>query len=187
MTMRGALAAVAALLVAGCGFFGGGKSTYYSLEPLPGTRAAVTGSPIGINALELPAGLDRREVSVRQSDHRLDVRGNQLWAESLETMVLHALAFNLASRLPEGMVVLPGQAKPDGPMRSIDVIFGELAASSDQVFVLDARCVVHEAGRADRTIHERVELRMESDESSEVVETMNEALAALADRIVARL
>ena len=134
-------AAAFLLLLTGCGFFSRARSTFYSLEPLPyeGPIATVTGVPIAIEGIELPPGLDRREIVVRGANGQLEVREKNQWASPLEDMVIHTLVFNLAKRLPEGMVILPGQAKPTGPVRAVYVVFEDLAAGPDNGFVLDAR------------------------------------------------
>ncbi|HEX2831598.1 MAG TPA: PqiC family protein [Thermoanaerobaculia bacterium] len=167
----------ALLLVSGCGFFSRTKNTFYSLEPVPGARVAKSGTPIGIEGLELPPGLDRRDIVVRDANHKVDLRGTNQWTAPLEEMVLHTLAFNLGNRLPEGMVVLPGQAKPPA-MRSIYITMGELAPGPEPTFVLDAQWTVD--GRA---THERIEVPMPSLDSEQVVVAMNTALGMLADRI----
>jgi uncharacterized lipoprotein YmbA len=100
-------------------------------------------------------------------------------------MVLHTLAFDLANRLPEGTVILPGQPRPAGAIRSIAVAFEDLAPGPEPVFVLDARWTLSEAGGAKVTHHERIPIEMTSMESASVVDSMSRALAALADRIAA--
>lgn len=170
------------LLLAGCGFLKRTPNTFYTLDTIPGTaRATIAGTPIGIDGVELPPGLDRREVSARAANNKLDVRGHHQWASPLEDMVVHTLSFNLASRLPEGMIVLPGQAKP-GAMRSLYVTFEDLAPGPDNVFVLDARWSMGELVR-----HERITVPLASAESPAVVAAMSQALAQLADRIAAAL
>lgn len=170
------------LLAAGCGFFRRTPNTFYALDTVPGTaRATVAGTPIGIDGVELPPGLDRREVTARAEGNKLDVRGHHQWASPLEDMVVHTLSFNLASRLPEGMVVLPGQAKP-GAMRSLYVTFEDLAPGPDNVFILDARWTMGELTR-----HERITIPLASGESPAVVTAMSQALAQLTDRIAAAL
>jgi uncharacterized lipoprotein YmbA len=165
------------LLLTGCSFLKRTKSTFYALEPVPGTRIEKTGLPIGIEGVELPPGLDRRDIVVRETDHRVALRETNQWTAPLEEMVIHTLAFNLANRLPEGMVVLPGQVKP-GAMRSISVVFGQLAPGPEPMFVLEAQWSV-----GTRVERERVEVPMTSMESGAVVVAMNDALAQLADRI----
>jgi uncharacterized protein len=169
------------LLLTGCSFFSRSKSKIYSLERVDGPAAAVRGVPVGLGAIELPPGLDRKEIAIRLADHRLEVRGNELWSAPLEAAVLHTLAFDLASRLPEGMVILPGQSQP-GAMRTIDVVFGELAAGPEAKLVLDARWIV--GGVAHR---EQIAVDIPSLDSANVASGMSQALGMLADRIAAGL
>ncbi|HYH07711.1 MAG TPA: PqiC family protein [Thermoanaerobaculia bacterium] len=171
------------LLVAGCGFFKRTPNQFYSLQPVPGTMVNVGGTPVGIDGVELPPGLDRRGVVIRGENHKLDERGQHQWASSLEDMVIHTLAFDLANRLPQGMVVLPGQAKP-AEMRSIYVTFADLAPGQDRVFVLDATWALMPG---DRSTRERITVTAASLDPPAVVAAMNQALAQLADRIAAGL
>ena len=180
--------ALALVLLAGCGFFSRTKNTYYSLDTIPpATVATVAGTPIGVDGIELPPGIDRREIVVRGANQNLEVRGNQIWAGQLEEMVIHTLAFNLANRLPQGMVILPGQAKPTGAMRSIFVVLEEFAPGPEPVVTLDARWVMSTPGRADVTGREQITVNTSSLESAQIASAMSQALAQLADRIVAKL
>lgn len=169
------------LLLTGCSFFSKSKSKIYSLERIEGAAVTVRGLPVGIGAIELPPGLDRKEIVVRKADHQLDVRGNELWSAPLEAAVLHTLAFDLASRLPEGMVILPGQSQP-GAMRTIDVVFGELAAGPDAKLVLDARWIV--GGVAHQ---EKIAVDVPALDSANVASGVSRALGMLADRIAGQL
>jgi uncharacterized lipoprotein YmbA len=72
----------------------------------------VSGTPIAIDSVELPPGFDRKEVVVRKAGNQLDVRQTQQWSATLGQLVMHTLAFDVADRLPAGMVILPGAAKP---------------------------------------------------------------------------
>jgi uncharacterized lipoprotein YmbA len=174
---------VALMLFTACGFLSRPKNQFYSLDTIPADVpvTGATGVPIGIDTIELPPGLDRRGVFVRQADHQVEVRGTHQWTAPLEEMVLHTLAFDLANRLPEGTVILPGQARPAGTIRSISVVFEELAPGPEPVFVLDARWTVSDAG----THHERIPIEMTSMDSASVAASMSRALATLADRIAA--
>jgi uncharacterized lipoprotein YmbA len=133
---------------------------------------------VGIDTIDLPPGFDRKEIVVRKANNQLDVRGTQQWGAVLSDEVLHTLAFDLASRLPAGMVILPGAAKP-ATMRAIDVAFEELAAGPDTKVVLDARWG---GGH-----HERIEVPIASLDSANVASGTSQALAQLADRIAAGL
>ena len=169
------------LFLAGCGLLKRVPNQFYTLDTLPaeGARATKTGAPIGLDTVELPPGIDRRELVLRGADNKLEVRGQHQWASPLEEMVIHTLAFDLANRLPEGMIVLPGQPRPTGA-RSLAVTFEDLAPGANGVFVLDARWTV-----GDVTRQERVEVPLASTESTAVVAAMSRALATLADRIAA--
>ena len=65
------------LLAVSCSFLSKTKSTIYSLDRVPGQVVNVRGTPIAINAVELPAGFDRKEIVVRKANNQLDVRGTQ--------------------------------------------------------------------------------------------------------------
>ncbi|HEX7150362.1 MAG TPA: PqiC family protein [Thermoanaerobaculia bacterium] len=184
--MRRALVFLLMLAVSGCGFLKRPPNQFYSLETVEGTVRNVTGLPVGIDGIQLPPGLDRRGIVVRGTDNRFEVRGTHQWASDLEEMVIHTLAFNLASRLPNGMVIVPGQAKPSA-MRALYVTFEDLAAGEDGVFVLDARWTLIEPGAPERAGRERITVTPASKESAALVTAMNQALAQLADRLVAGL
>jgi len=174
-------AVVVLLLLSGCSFFSRTKNDIYYADRRSGAPVAARGTPIGIESVELPPGLDRREIVVRKADHQLEVRSNELWSAGLQTAVLHTLAFDLASRLQEGMVILPGQVKP-AAMRSIDVVFEELAAGPEQKVILDARWKLGVV-----THHETIAVDVPSLDSKNVATGMSQAIAALADRIAAAL
>ncbi|HEX2255059.1 MAG TPA: PqiC family protein [Thermoanaerobaculia bacterium] len=183
---------LAAVLLAGCGLFSRPEIEHYTLEAVPpaGPPAAVGGLPLGVAAVELPPGLDRQDIVVRgEEEGRLEVRGTELWAAPLGTMVLHTLAFDLAARLPEGMVVLPGQTRPAGGVRSLDVVFEELVAGPEPEVVLDARWTLLSAvaGEADLTGREQIREPVDSLDSADVAAGTSRALARLAERITAGL
>lgn len=166
------------VLLTGCSFFSKTKSQIYSLERIPGSPVALSGAPVAIDNLELPPGFDRKDIVVRKAGSELDVRGTQQWAATLSEEVLHTLAFDLASRLPAGMVILPGAVKP-ATVRSIDVAFEEIAAGPDAKVVVEARW--------GGTRHERIEVPIASLDSANVAGGISQALATLADRIAAGL
>ncbi len=176
-----------ALLLAGCGFFNRAKSRIFSLErTAPAAPVVVRGLPVGIDAFELPPGFDRKDIVVRNRDLTVEVRERDQWSGAFEPMVLHTLASNLADRLPNGMVVLPGQAKPLA-MRSIDIVFEDLAATADRAIVVDARWTLRERGTPDVAFHEQMRVDLESVESAAIAAGMSRALGQLADRIAAQL
>jgi uncharacterized lipoprotein YmbA len=198
MTARRILLCFALTLAfTGCGFFSKKPNHFYSLDTIPpaagatalgaaGNRTMPGGVPIGIDGIELPPGLDRRGIVTRGADHQVQIAGTHEWAAPLEDMVIHTLAFDLANRLPEGMVVLPGQAKP-GAMRTVYVIFEDLAPGPDNVFVLDARWTLTRGDAPDVTRHERITVNMTSGEPAAIAAAMSQALATLAERMLGEL
>lgn len=180
--------AILTITLAGCGFFSRPKNQFYSLDTLPPETGAIvnaTGTPIAIDAIELPPGLDRRGIFIRNADHKIEVRGTHQWTAPLEDMVMHTIAFNLANRLPEGMVILPGQEIPPTPTRSLSIVFEDLAPGPDPTFTLDARWTISE--QPGTTHHERITVPLSTMESPAIVDAMNRALATLSDRIAANL
>lgn len=177
--------AAACLLIGACSLFSRTKSEFYTLSSRPpsGPVATLQVPRIAIEGIELPPGLDRRGIVVHASATELEIRETEQWTSTLETMVLHTLAHDLAARLPEGTMVLPGQPRPEGAILPVSVMFDELAPGPEPVFVLDARW----SAGGDVIRHERVEVPMASLESAEVATAMSAALATLADRIVAAI
>ena len=169
---------VGVTLVGGCSFFSRTKSTIYSLDTIPGAMRAVRGTPVGIGDVELPSGFDRKEIVVRKTDAQLDVRGTEQWPATLSDVVVHTLAFDLAGRLPDGMVILPGETKPSA-MRSIDVAFEQIAAGPDSRVIVDAVW--------GRTHHEHIEVPISNLQSASVASGMSQAIGLLADRIAASI
>ena len=166
------------ILLAGCSFFSKTQNKIYSLDRIAGTVTSTTSTtPIAIESLELPPGFDRREIVVRKPNHQLEVRSNELWSASLQELVLHTLAYDLAARLPEGAVVLPGALRP-ATVRGIDVIIEDIAAGPNTEVVLDGHWV---AGGVSHREH--IAVPIPSLDSANVATGMSQAVAALADRI----
>ena len=178
---------VVLLFLTGCGFLSkSAPPKLYSLDRIaPAAAAPATAPatlPIGIDSVEIPPGIDRRELVVRQPDHRLDVRSNEQWSAPFRDLVLHTLAFDLAARLPVGMVIVPGETKP-AAMRSIDVAFEELAANADRTVVLDARWILREPGRPEVAHRDRIVVNVPSLDAAQIATGISQALAGLADRM----
>jgi len=183
--MKKCVFVAALVLLASCSFLKPKKNSIFALERVP-PATAPTGvrsvPPVALDGVELPPGLDRKEIVVRQAEHQWDVRGTEQWSTTLENQVLHTLAFDLAARLPEGTMILPGATKPAGALRSVSVVFEEFAGGPENAFVLDARWSVGESAH-----HERITVDMASLGSAEVASASSKALAMLADRIAMQL
>lgn len=202
-----ALFAPLLVLVAGCTLWGSSpKSDFFSLETVPGSEREgtrpVTGLPLAVERVRLPSAVDRRALVVYRTENRLDILGTQRWAGPLEEMVEHTLAFDLADRLGETMVVLPGHPKPEGGRRMLSILFEELAAGPEPVLVLDAHWTLQNTepisdekssggtGRQTETEiarHTRIEEPISSLDGSEIAAGTSRALAKLADSVAAEM
>lgn len=202
MIVRRAAPILLLIAMTSCGFMSRKQSRFYAIERVGpvtagredlqdsrGTPRKAIGTPLGIDVVELPPGMDRREIVVRRADQRLDVRESDQWTAALEPLVLHTMAFNLADRLPEGMVVLPGQPIPEAGVRGIDLMFEEIAAGPENSVVIDVRW--HQRGRGatapSAARQERIVVPIQSLESAQIAIGMSRALGELADRIAAQL
>lgn len=167
---------IALLLLSSCNFLSKTKSNIYTLDvepPGPEHVIPTLATPIALGSVQLPPGLDRRELVVRKADHQLDIRANDLWPSNLQPLVLHVLAFDLARRLPEGMVVLPGESVRPGT-RTIDVVIEDFTADSEGTVTLEATWNGHRDG---------ARMHMGFTDSAHVAKGMSDALALLAERI----
>lgn len=189
MIVRRVLPLVIVLILTSCSFFSRSQSRYYTLDRVAPTAprpAAVRGAtPVAIDAIELPPELDRKEVAVRKSGGELDVRSADQWSATFHDLVLHTLAFDLADRLPEGMTILPGEAKPLAPTRSIDVVFADLSAGPANTVTLDCRWTLHTPGHPDTTHSEHISIPVPNLDSGSVAAGVSQALGELSGRVAA--
>ncbi len=186
--MKRASIVVLALLAARCSFFSKSQSRIYSIDRIDaGTPVVASGAPVAIDGIELPPGFDRREIVVRAAGSQLQVRSNDLWPATLQDVALHTLAADLATRLPTGMIVLPGQVRPMGNVRAIDVVIIDLAPGPDARITLTAQWTLVTPGAASTTHREQLAIDVPSLDSANVAAGMSRVLAALADRIAAGL
>lgn len=187
MNVRATSLVLLSLLVAGCGFLTRTKSRFFTLDILQPTNAItdVRGMPIGIDVVELPPGLDRREFVITKADNQLEIRERDQWSASLEPLILHTLAHSLARRLQAGMIILPGQPVPNGPKRSIDVVVEKLAAGPDNAVHLETRWNLRERETLIFSAREQISISTSSLESASIATALSQALATLADRIAA--
>ncbi len=114
--MRRSLAAVmlaAAGLLSACG--GGAATRFYTLEAAPpGPVQPYAGDPFRIDAVHIPASLDRPELVRDAGGGRFTVSDNDHWAAPVGELLRRVLTQDLAAVLPAGKVVYPDAPKPPG-------------------------------------------------------------------------
>lgn len=182
--------AVLAALLTGC-ISSGPQSRFFTLEPVAAAARVtdVGGPPIGIGSVDLPPALDRHAMVVYRSSHSVTLREFERWAAPFDSMVPRVLGFDLASRLPADFIVLPGAPKPDGPMRSLDVVVETFAAGPDNEVTLDAEWTLGAADDNGTPLsrREHVVVPLSSLQADAIATAMSAALGQLADRIAAGL
>jgi uncharacterized lipoprotein YmbA len=105
MTMRGWPLLVVTFALAACGH--SPPTHYFTLDPVAGPAKTMTGLPVRIGIVHLPADLDRLSMVRESAPDQLNVDDQNRWSGPLDALVRMALARNLAERLPAGMVILP--------------------------------------------------------------------------------
>jgi uncharacterized lipoprotein YmbA len=107
------LTILGATIVAGCA---GANLRFYTLDALPpqSALAAYYGPPLQVDAVHIPAVLDRVELVQEIGDDEVKVSENDHWAAPLGELMRRALTQDLAARLPVGAVIFPDAPKAGG-------------------------------------------------------------------------
>ena len=172
-----------ALILASCA--SSPETRYYSLAPVgSGQAAAVSGQPLQVFLVAIPASLDREAMVEWSGPGELKISNRDRWAEPLDDMIRNVLASDLRDRLP-GLVLLPGDQVAPGDSRGIVVNVRHFAAENGQRVVLlaDWSLTSSQSRAAILNKSEAIEAPLSSDRSPDVVSAMNHALAMLSDRI----
>jgi uncharacterized protein len=182
--MRRSLGLLVLLLLAGCAT--SPKSRFYALEPVPGGRIAepVSGPPIVVDAVHLPDVLDRLALVRRAGPTQLQISDTDRWAAPLDGMSRRVLAWDLAARLPMGLVVAPDAPKPPDAARGLVVSVERFDADAAGQVRLDAVWTLL-AGSPQKPVIERRETILVdgADRFASEPAAMSRALGLLADRI----
>lgn len=95
----------------------GAPTRFYTLQPTSDSGAArspYAGPPFRVDAVHIPAALDRPELVRDLSGDRFTVSDNAHWAGPLGELFRRVLTQDLAARLPVDAVVFPDAPKPPG-------------------------------------------------------------------------
>jgi uncharacterized lipoprotein YmbA len=164
---------------------------YYTLNPIPPTVTAAsrTGDSVWIARVIVPKTLDRTQLVRRVSANRLDVSENNRWAAPLDDMVRRVLSQDLATRLPENMVIQPDEPLSLGRLRRITVDLGTFESDLDGHIVLNVQWTVESSDNAEMQLRrdEHISVDGGSGIPDAVSAGMSRALAILADRMAAAL
>jgi uncharacterized protein len=106
------LATLSAVLLEGCG--SSPPARFYSLEPtaaVASTRLKLQ-APIKVDAVHIPAVLDRNQIVTGEHDYRLSISPQARWGGDFGEMLRRVLTQDLQRRLPPGMVIGPDDIAP---------------------------------------------------------------------------
>jgi uncharacterized lipoprotein YmbA len=127
----------------------GARTEFYTLQPgdSGAVRTAYDGPPLRLDAVHVPASLDRLELVRDLPGGRFVVSDNDHWAGPLGELLRRVLTQDLAARLPAEAVVFPDAPKPPGAGGLVVDILS--VAPSGPAVVMDASWTVLPAqGRA---------------------------------------
>jgi uncharacterized lipoprotein YmbA len=133
-------------------------STFYTLQPVPGTATAqgalATARSVEVRRPGLAGYLDRSDVVLRDADYKLGLKETQRWAEPLGDMIGRVLTEDLSQRLPQSNVFGEGGAiSADADVR-VEVDIQRFDADATGTVTLAAQ-VALEAGRTHQPIATR--------------------------------
>jgi uncharacterized lipoprotein YmbA len=176
-----------ALIPAGCGT--SPPTNFFTLKEIaPAARtASVGGVPIVVDAVKVPAMLDRREMVRLTGSSRVIVDSQDRWAAPFADVVRDALAQDMAARLPEGLVRSGDEISPGQPRRDLVVDIRQFAPQEAKV-TLDAdwALLAGESNQAPRH-HEHIVTTVNGSDAASQAAGMSAALGQFADRIAAAI
>lgn len=119
--MRPITWAILALLLPAAGCGSSPKTHFFTLDPVNAAQssARMTGAPVQVVAVHIPAVLDRQQMVRRAGGGALDVSDQNRWSAPLGEMVRRVLTQDLAARLPAGKVIYPQQPAPRNTERIV--------------------------------------------------------------------
>lgn len=187
------LTCIAVLFVAsltGCGT--SPPTQFIALAPRRAQVAAVhpkIAAPLAVGRISLPPELDRLPLVSYASNGRIQVDGTIRWAAPLTESIRRTLTFDLANRLGNNQVVLPGQPKPSAVLWLVLTI-QTFAPHPDNRVDLKAHWSILTRNAHPQTIAQgeaAIQTRAQSTHSTALAAAMSDALATLADRITESL
>lgn len=107
------------LVCAGCALAGCGHSPptrFFTVDPAPPASRVAQASmaPVQLDAVHIPAVLDRPQIVTRIAPGRLKLDDQHHWGAPLGQLLRQALAQDLLERLPRGAFVLPEAPRSQG-------------------------------------------------------------------------
>jgi uncharacterized lipoprotein YmbA len=175
-------------LLAACGH--SDPTQFYDLHavaPQAGVRAA-PGLPLRIAHVEVPGAYDRPEIVREQEGNQLKVDDVSHWAAPLGQLMRGALVENLIKRLPNGQIV-PAEAPKPAAVIEISVEIVAIHETANSLSIQASWTQTRPSADAGATTVQSasVSVPMANRSNGAYADSLSQALAQLADAIVARL
>lgn len=181
---------IAGLVVTGCD--SSPPSRFYTLSSVP-PEARLSSldsspAPLVLGKLTMPSILDRPEIATRLTATRVEFSEVRRWAAPLEKLVRQILAEDLSERTVRSTLASNSATGP-AAARVLTVEIDRFDADPAGKVMLDARWAVTSTPQEVLTTsakHTVLELQPKATDADDVASTMSEAVAVLADDILAR-
>lgn len=161
---------------------------YYILSEVPADArltAAPDVAPVRLDRVTVPNELDRSELVRRIDATRVQIVEGDRWAAPLDDMIRRVLSGDLATRLPQGMVVDPNEPAIGERRQSLSVDIQEFYGDAACAVTLRAAWVLKQPDTP--SLHGNEEARIASSGNcggnSSLPAAMSQALGQLSDRI----
>jgi hypothetical protein len=162
-----------------------GPTRLHSLLILPPPDGSVpySGPPVRVDAVHVPAELDRAEIITPMAGGGFKIHELDHWAAPLSTLARQTLTADLITRLPPGRVIVAPLDKPDGTLGLSVAILQFTRDSGGPQFVAGWQAGTSPAGES-----HLITLRSDAaDTPSEVADRFSDMLAQIAERIATQL
>ncbi len=148
--------------------------------------------PVQLDAVRIPALLDRPEIVEDRGDGRLQVHADDRWGAPFAKLVRGTLALDLRARLPAGLCVSPDTPAPADARHvvvTIAALHARPAQAGRQLTMSASWALVDDTGAARVVASHDVDVStaIEGDDGEAQAAAISRALGTLADRIVAGL
>ncbi|SRR5579884_3141117 len=143
--------------------------------------------PVQVNAVHIPALLDRNEMVRETGSNSLSISEQDRWGAPLGEMARNVLARDLAKRMPPGTVIFPEAPAPQSAAHLVVTIEKFGADPDGRVRLVGSWALIK--GQPDRTIVQR-DMDLEGKAAGGAAGQaagMSELLARLADQIAGEL
>ena len=172
------------VLLAGCATT---PTTYLTLTPVPGPTIGISGPAIAVAHIATPTAIDRLYLTTATGPTTLHVANHARWVAPLGGMAQSVLAHDLAMRLQNTEILMPGDPTPHGGARVVSVNVTTFLPDPGRV-VLDADWRITSRRHHHIIARGRTHIVVPAGATPALqAQAMSAALGQLADRIAARV